>query len=131
MQGSQLIFLLLMVGLLVFMFSRTRRQQRAQQQMQGSVAPGAEVMTGSGLYGTVVSIDDDVVTLEVAPGVQQRWHRRAVSRVITPAPTAEAEAGLASGAAPEPAVGGLDLRKDGDAADAPVYGPTDGETRRP
>lgn len=82
--SSQLIFLLIMVALLVFMFSRTRKQQRAQQQMQSGVAPGSRVMTTSGMFGTVVEIDGDEVVLEIAPGLQTRWTRRAVARVVTP-----------------------------------------------
>ena len=79
--SSQLIFLLIMVALLVFMFSRTRKQQKAQQQMQSGVAPGAEVMTTSGMFGTVVSMDGDVVVLEIAPGLRTRWTRRWTCRI--------------------------------------------------
>nr|WP_276611086.1 preprotein translocase subunit YajC [Kineococcus siccus] len=105
-----MVFLLLMVALLVFMFSRTRKQQKAQQQMQSGVAPGAEVMTTSGTFGRVVAIDGDVVTLEIAPGVQTRWTRRAVSRVVTSSPVAPGEG---DGVGPA-GTSGLDLRKDVD-----------------
>ncbi|WP_432546207.1 preprotein translocase subunit YajC [Kineococcus sp. SYSU DK004] len=109
--GGQLVFLLLMVGLLVFMFSRTRKQQRAQQDLQNSVAPGSEVMTTSGAYGTVVDVEGDVVTLEVAPGVRTRWSRRAVARVVTAVgPAPDATAGTPE--AVDPAEAGVDLRKD-------------------
>jgi len=106
--SGQLVFLLLMVALLIFMFSRTRKQQRAQQEMQSGVGPGAEVMTTSGTFGRVVSIDGDVVTLEIAPGVQTRWTRRAVSRVVTSAPVEAGEGDLVA------EHGSLDLRKDVD-----------------
>jgi len=109
--GSQLIFFVLMIGLLVFMFSRTRKQQKAQQQMQSSVAPGAEVMTTSGQFGTVVDVDGDVVTLEIAPGVNARFTRRAVARVVTPSVVSEAESFTADGTH-GPSGDGLDLRKD-------------------
>jgi preprotein translocase subunit YajC len=104
--NSQLIFLLIMVALLVFMFSRTRKQQRAQQQMQGGVAPGAEVMTTSGMFGTVVSVDGDEVVLEIAPGLRTRWTRRAVARVVTASGTPEVATG-----SPEVAGGGLSFDK--------------------
>ena len=117
--GSQLIFLVLMIALLVFMFSRTRKQQRAQVEMQSSVGPGAEVMTSSGTYGTVVAVDGDVVTLEIAPGVRTRWARRAVARVVTPA---LAGADEAPGATAAGQAGGLDLRKDVAEGDDPVDG---------
>ena len=113
--SSQLIFLLIMVALLVFMFSRTRKQQKAQQQMQNSVAPGAEVMTTSGMFGTVVSIDGDVVVLEIAPGLRTRWTRRAVARVVT-----------ASGPTVEPAGAGgdaLSFEKTAEDVPGPVASP--------
>ena len=101
MPDPQLLFLLLMLGLLFLMFSRSRKQQRAQQQLLGSIGPGSRVMTSSGLYATVVSVDGDDMVLEVAPGVHSRWTRRAVARIVdTPAVTAE------PGSAP-----GLDLSK--------------------
>jgi len=121
--SSQLIFLLIMVALLLFMFSRTRKQQKAQQQMQSSVAPGAEVMTTSGMFATVVSIDGDVVVLEVAPGLQTRWTRRAVSRVVTASEASAVATGSVSGSgdrtlsfdkAPDQA--DVDARRDDDAA---------------
>ena len=35
---------------------------------------GSEVMTTSGLYGTVVAVgEDDTVTLSIAPGVEVKW----------------------------------------------------------
>ncbi|WP_432484058.1 preprotein translocase subunit YajC [Kineococcus esterisolvens] len=128
--GSQLIFLLLMVGLLVFMFSRTRKQQRAQVEMQSSVGPGAEVMTTSGTYGTVVAVDGDVVVLELAPGVQTRWARRAVARVVTPGVGPVDPAGPIPGAtaAGPGGEGGLDLRKPAAGSDDD---PADGGAHRP
>ncbi|WP_337062705.1 preprotein translocase subunit YajC [Kineococcus sp. G2] len=126
--GSQLIFLLLMIALLVFMFSRTRKQQRAQAEMQNSVGPGAEVMTTSGTYGTVVDVDGDVVLLEIAPGVRTRWARRAVARVVTPALAPVDPADAVPGAAAPGAEGGLDLRKP--AQDPTGDDPADGGAHR-
>ncbi|NAZ87378.1 preprotein translocase subunit YajC [Kineococcus sp. T90] len=111
-----------MIALLVFMFSRTRKQQRAQAEMQGSVGPGAEVMTTSGTYGTVVAVDGDVVTLEIAPGVRTRWARRAVARVVTPALSAPGEVPGATAAGAPGQAGGLDLRKPAAEGDDPADG---------
>lgn len=77
--------LLVLVGLLVVMNLSRRRQQRAQENLQTQLAPGTEVITASGLYATVASIEDTVVVLETAPGQRSRWDRRAVARVLTPA----------------------------------------------
>ena len=50
--------------------------------------PGTEVMTTSGLYGTVASIGDDTVDLEISPGVTVRWAKAAVAEIKT-APATE------------------------------------------
>jgi preprotein translocase subunit YajC len=60
-----LIFLIVIVGLLAFS-ARARRRQR--------IGIGSEVMTTSGLYGTVVARnDDDTVMMSIAPGVEVKW----------------------------------------------------------
>jgi preprotein translocase subunit YajC len=41
-------------------------------------------VTTSGLYGTVSAVEDDVVVLEVAPGVTNRYAKQAIMRVLTP-----------------------------------------------
>lgn len=78
------VLLLAALGLLVFSLARGRRQQRQLQTVQSRLTPGTEVMTGSGLFGTVVAVEDSVVVLETAPGQTSRWDRRAVVRVVTP-----------------------------------------------
>ncbi|MBD0292781.1 MAG: preprotein translocase subunit YajC [Jiangellaceae bacterium] len=69
----------------VFYFILIRPQQRQRRelmQVQSTVAPGARVMTGSGLIAQVVNVDGDEVDLEVAPGVTNRYVRRAIVRVF-------------------------------------------------
>jgi preprotein translocase subunit YajC len=44
------------------------------------------VITTSGLLATVVSISDDEVTLEIAPGVHARFVPAAIMRSNTPEP---------------------------------------------
>jgi preprotein translocase subunit YajC len=66
------------------MRQRNRALQRAQQ-LQASLVPGTEVMTTSGLFGTVVSVGDDTVDLEVSPGVTVRWAKAAIAEIKTAA----------------------------------------------
>jgi len=47
------------------------------------------VQTVGGLFGTVIDIDDEAVTLEPAPGVAMRFARGAIARVINKQPTEE------------------------------------------
>ena len=68
---------------------RRRQQQVAQQ--QNTVAPGARVRTTAGMYATVVEVDDNDVVLEVAPGVEVRYLKRAIMEVITPGDAEETE----------------------------------------
>jgi len=83
-----------MVGLLVVMYAVLIRPQakrrREMLQMQQTLGVGSEVVTIGGLYGTVISTDDETVTLEVAPGVTNRYARAAVARVVTGAGAAPA-----------------------------------------
>jgi preprotein translocase subunit YajC len=94
-----ILLILVTVGLLVLLTASRRRQQRAQQSLQSKLAPGSEVMTGSGMFATVVSVEDSVVILETAPGQQARWDRRAVARVLsTPEDADSADAASADAA---------------------------------
>jgi len=69
-----LVFMLVVVGLLLFSARARRRQALAQVERAEKIAVGSEVMTTSGLYGTVVARnDDDTVLLRIAPGVEVRW----------------------------------------------------------
>lgn len=70
---------------LVFWFLVIRPARKRQQEMssvQSSVAVGARVMLGSGIFGTVVGLADDTVQLEVAPGTSITVARQAVVRVV-------------------------------------------------
>ena len=44
---------------------------------------GDEVVTTSGLYGTIVAIDDAVVTLDTGSGSTLRYDRRAIGMRAT------------------------------------------------
>jgi len=59
----------------VFYFLLIRPQQRKQREhraMLANLKRNDEVITSGGLYGTVVQISDQVVTLEIAPNVRVR-----------------------------------------------------------
>ena len=90
---AELVPLLFIAVAVVFLLvlpmrQRNRAMQRAQQ-LQASLVPGVEVMTTSGLYGTVALVGDDTVDLEISPGVTVRWAKAAVAEIKT-APATEA-----------------------------------------
>jgi preprotein translocase subunit YajC len=73
------------VLLLVFLFTSQRRRQRGFVDLQSSLAVGEDVVTTSGLYGTIIEIDTAIAVLEVGPGQRLRFDRRAIaSRVPGP-----------------------------------------------
>ncbi|NJC85187.1 preprotein translocase subunit YajC [Planosporangium mesophilum] len=89
-------WILLALFMLAAYFLIIRPQQRRRKQMetlQSSIGPGDEIVTVAGLYGKVVDIDDKTVTLEVAPGVTNRYARQAIGQVVKSAdrPASESE----------------------------------------
>ncbi|MDO8107818.1 preprotein translocase subunit YajC [Isoptericola sp. b441] len=78
------IILAIMVAAMFWLSSRNRKQQKAQSAFRDNLEPGQEVMTGSGMYGTVVEVHGDAVTLETAPGVTSRWYKPAIAKLVEP-----------------------------------------------
>ena len=78
-----LIGLVVLFGLLYFVTIRPqRRRQQQAMQTQRTIEPGARVRTTAGMYATVVAVEDQDVILEVAPGVEARFMRRAIMDVV-------------------------------------------------
>lgn len=84
--------IILLIGLLVFMFWSSRRRMQKQklelEEKARQTVPGAEVLLQGGLYGTVVEYDgedlDKPAQVEIAPGVVIKVHSQAVLRVVNP-----------------------------------------------
>jgi preprotein translocase subunit YajC len=75
--------LLLMGFIFYFLLIRPQqRQRRAHRDLIQSVDVGDEVVTIGGLYGTVKAVDEESLTLEVAPGVDMRFARGAIARKL-------------------------------------------------
>jgi preprotein translocase subunit YajC len=75
-----------------FMMIRPQQKRRREaEQMQSALAAGDEVVTIGGLHGTVAEVEDETVLLEVAPGVQTRYARPAIARVVKRVERPEAE----------------------------------------
>lgn len=86
MTGDYTLFLFVAAAfaLLWFMSSRSRKQQRAAMEFRDNLQAGDEVMTSSGMYGTVTDVEGDVITLESTPGSSTRWLRAAIARKVEP-----------------------------------------------
>jgi preprotein translocase subunit YajC len=103
-----LIIVVLFGVLYMTMIRPQRNRQRQAQQMQRTVTPGARIRTTAGMYGTIKSIEDQDVVVEVAPGVNIRMLRRAVMDVV--------QDGGVNGAGPaqDPSVDERDFREPSD-----------------
>ena len=77
--------------LIFFMFRSSRRRQKQAAELQKQVVPGATVMTNFGVFGTIVSIDEETnkVELETSPGHILTVHRQTIGRVETTPETEE------------------------------------------
>nr|WP_199513567.1 preprotein translocase subunit YajC [Nucisporomicrobium flavum] len=85
-----LLLIVLLFGVMYVMMIRPQQKRRREAQaMQSALGPGDEIVTIGGLHATVVAIDDDVVTVELSPGVTARYARPAIARVLKQEPIAE------------------------------------------
>jgi preprotein translocase subunit YajC len=81
-----LTMLAVLAVLVFFMFRNGRKRKKDLEALQATMVPGAKIMTGSGIYGTIASIDDEAntVSLEIAPGTVIEVHRQTIARVVEP-----------------------------------------------
>nr|WP_235483157.1 preprotein translocase subunit YajC [Leifsonia sp. Leaf325] len=94
MDPITLIMLAVLALLIFFMFRNSRKRSKDQANLQSTIVPGAKVMTNFGVFGTILSIDEEEneVLLETTPGTVLTVHRQTVARVVTPAVGTESTA---------------------------------------
>ncbi len=109
-----LILPLMFLALWAIVILPQQRRMRAHQALVARLEVGDEVMTTSGILGTITAMDDEVLHLEVAPTVTLRIVRAAIARRMNepepepePEPEVEPEAEIAPEAEvdDEPALG--------------------------
>ncbi|MGH3471949.1 MAG: preprotein translocase subunit YajC [Nocardioidaceae bacterium] len=87
--AESLLPLVLVIALAYFVFIRpARRRAQETRAVQSALTPGDRVMLTSGIYGTISSVDEQQVHIEIAPGVVVATHRAAVAQVIRDEPDA-------------------------------------------
>jgi preprotein translocase subunit YajC len=81
--GSGILFIIIIAFLLLYLlFVRPqKRRQNEQQHMINELRVGDEVLTAGGIYGTIAQLDDDRVTVEIAPKLEVQVSRRAIAGV--------------------------------------------------
>jgi len=76
----------------LLMIRPASKRQKAMREMQSSLAIGDEVLTQSGIFGTITRFDDDLVILAIAPGVEVTVIRPAIAGLARDARPGRAEA---------------------------------------
>jgi preprotein translocase subunit YajC len=93
----------LLAVVIIFMFRSSRKRRADAEKLQTQMVPGVEVMTQHGIYGTLVSVDEEKneAVIETTPGTRLRVHRQTLARVVEPdqvvSDADEAEAELEAG----------------------------------
>ena len=84
-ENTFLTFLPMLAIFVVFYFLLIRPQQKKQKEaraMLEALEKGNEVVTAGGMFGRIVKLDEQYVTVEVAPNVQVVVQRGAISQLL-------------------------------------------------
>lgn len=97
--GGFLILILIFAAVWLLFVLPARRRRVSHSAMQDTIVAGDDVITAGGIHGSVREIVDDLVHLEIAPGVVVQVDRRAIAAVardveveVEPEPADEPEA---------------------------------------
>ena len=83
MDPAPLIFLAGMAAVFWFLLIRPQRRRQLQHRaLVSELSADDEVITVGGVFGTIRSVADDHVVLEVAPGTEIRVAKQAVATVV-------------------------------------------------
>ena len=84
--GGIMSVLPLMIGMFAIMYFLIIRPQQKQRKdreaLLAAVKKGDRVVTSSGIYGTVVGLSENTVTLKVAEQVKMEFERSAIGRIV-------------------------------------------------
>lgn len=74
-----------MIGVFYFLLIRPQqKREKETQKMRSNVKEGDEILTIGGVYGKVLNIKDDIITIEVgADKLKLKIARWAVGKVVT------------------------------------------------
>lgn len=77
---------LVLIGVIFYflVIRPSKARQAKQRELVESIGVGTEIMTTSGIFGTVRGTDEDKLYLEIAPGTTVAILRAAVAKVIEP-----------------------------------------------
>ena len=126
---TSLLFIAVIVAAAWFLFFRPRsRQAHQQRQLLTTLDVGDEIITGAGIYGTIVEVAADRITIETAPGTLMTVARSTVARKVQPVVHSDEDGGApgANGSG-HLEVGALQERLNGRSSEVGDDGQDDGD----
>ena len=90
--GSLIPLVLVVIAFWLLVLRPARNRQKDFMATQQALNPGSRVMLASGIFGELVSVEDDEVKLRIAPDVVVDVARQAVAKVIEPEDASDDEA---------------------------------------
>jgi preprotein translocase subunit YajC len=82
MMGMALPFVIMLAVMYFLMIRPQQKKAKEHQGMMSSLKDGDEVITSSGIIGTIQGMNDKVVTLEVSKNVQFKILKSQVNQVV-------------------------------------------------
>src|SRR5579862_7781540 len=80
---GQIIILVVFVGVFYMLLIRPQQKRmKDQQAMLSRLASGDEVVTGGGILGRIIEVNDTFVTLEIADGVRIKVQRSQIAQLM-------------------------------------------------
>jgi preprotein translocase subunit YajC len=79
---SLYLLLVLIVVMVGFSKVQTNRRRKHMATLEEAIQPGVRVVTTAGIYGIVVEIESDTIVVEISEGVDVRFAKAAVVRVV-------------------------------------------------
>ncbi|WP_327237526.1 preprotein translocase subunit YajC [Streptomyces sp. NBC_01317] len=73
---------IVLIGAMFLMTRSAKKKQQAAAQMRSDMQPGTGVRTIGGMYATVKEVHEDMVILEVAPGVHAVYAKNSIGAVL-------------------------------------------------
>jgi preprotein translocase subunit YajC len=80
---AQFIPLILMFAIFYFLLIRPQQKKaKEHRSLLDALKKGDQVVTAGGMHGKVSAIDDQVVTLEIAPGVNVKFNKGFIASIV-------------------------------------------------
>lgn len=106
-----LLIILAFVVLYLIVVRPQKRRQLQQKQLLDELKVGDEVLTAGGIYGTITQLEEERVTVEIAPQLEVSVARRAIAGITV-------EPGDEEAAEPEAAAGETEETEHGEGSGA-------------